>query len=577
MDQVKPYFVAQRVGQTLNGLLGQVFQSQMPRFTLELGAGDWIKARHRMARMLVLAGTGATTVGIFYWAASPAIVNLWLGPGAYVGPIMLLFMAVDYGLLAFTVPWAWFVLASGKNPFVLSTLSNGVLNLILIAALTPRLGLIGLPLAGILSGLASNHVYNIVQGRQLLSRLRRQVQAIPSVAAAARYVLMTDSVPLREGGNGIQVLGWNWLEAMKDRTVLVLAAPLSNEVKNQKAAAESPVPLLFWPEAKFLTRMGWLSRLRWPIELILFALKLPEIGAEIRRAGTTRIFAFAGARFWFLAQVRMLRWYLRLPTEIYLVDDLEAWQRLHGRTSFLPFLRLIEKGALRQMERTWAISPGYVDHLQKKYGISARWLPVTVRKTASTWIPYRPTNPDIRSFVFMGSINALYHDGLLAFARQIGELNRSGILGYQARLDIYTFIPFEACEEAWKNSPHIQLHCQKPDEVRHAALQSAWAILLAFAFQPESRLMIATSFSTKFTESVTCGRPVIFFGPEDSSVIVHARSQGLPLVATSPEALPGVLAQVEKEDGPALIDRYGEVAEKFHSARALRAYLADSQ
>jgi len=272
--------------------------------------------------------------------------------------------------------------------------------------------------------------------------------------------------------------------------------------------------------------------------------------------------------------VRLLRLCLGLPVEIYLVDDFESWQRLHGKTTLVPLLRLLEGTTLRRLDRVWAISPGYVRHLGQKYGARAEWLPVTVRGTTVELIPYRRREPDIRSFIFMGAINALYRDALFAFAQALADLNRSGALGYQCRLDIYTYSSWEQCDPIWKDVPHIHLHCREPDAVRHAALRDAWAIILAFAFEEKSRLMVQTSFSTKFTESLTCGRPVIFFGPEDSAVVAHARAEKFPLVATSRETLPAVLHEIEREDTPDLISRYAETLRQFHSPQALRGHLA---
>jgi len=174
VEKVTPFYVAQRVGQTLFGLFNQIFQSQMPRFTQELGAADWPRAFHRMRRLLIFAAVGSISIGAAYWAGSPLLVRCWLGTGHYVGNGVLFFMALDYSLIAFTVPWAWFVLASGSNPFVLSTIGNGLLNLLLISALAPRLGLLGLPLSGILAGFATNQLYTVYKGEKLLSKLRRQ-------------------------------------------------------------------------------------------------------------------------------------------------------------------------------------------------------------------------------------------------------------------------------------------------------------------------------------------------------------------------------------------------------------------
>ena len=65
-----------------------------------------------------------------------------------------------------------FVLASGRNPFLISTLLNGVLNIVFLAVLYPLYGLVGIPLASLSSGLLTNYWYNLFKGYQLMKDLK---------------------------------------------------------------------------------------------------------------------------------------------------------------------------------------------------------------------------------------------------------------------------------------------------------------------------------------------------------------------------------------------------------------------
>jgi O-antigen/teichoic acid export membrane protein len=170
---VLPFYLAQKIGQTLSFGVAQLFYPQMPLFTRELANGSRSDAARRMKRLLLLGTAGSVAANLFFWAASPIIVALW-GRHAfvYVDGTTLALMSVDYLLLGAAVVWAQFVFASGRNPFVSSTVLNGALNLFLICFLCPGFGLMGLPLASLISGLLTNYWYSVFKGVQLLKELR---------------------------------------------------------------------------------------------------------------------------------------------------------------------------------------------------------------------------------------------------------------------------------------------------------------------------------------------------------------------------------------------------------------------
>jgi hypothetical protein len=62
-------------------------------------------------------------------------------------------MSIDYTILVICSCGGQFVLASGRNPFVISTIINAALNLTLIVIFCIKYGLIGFPLSTLISGL----------------------------------------------------------------------------------------------------------------------------------------------------------------------------------------------------------------------------------------------------------------------------------------------------------------------------------------------------------------------------------------------------------------------------------------
>ncbi len=77
-------------------------------------------------------------------------------------------MSLDLIALGSTVIWAFYVLGSGKNPFVKSTIFTSLTSLIITVILVPRLGVAGLPISTLIAGVLFNYRMSIIEGRKLL-------------------------------------------------------------------------------------------------------------------------------------------------------------------------------------------------------------------------------------------------------------------------------------------------------------------------------------------------------------------------------------------------------------------------
>jgi O-antigen/teichoic acid export membrane protein len=169
---VPPFYLAQRIGQMLNTGTFQLVIPQMPLFTRELANAQREKARQRFRRTMTVASGASFFVNLFFWLGSPVIVALWLGTNRYIDNATLGLMSVDYFILGVGAFWSQFVFAAGRNPFVVTTALNAIVNVGLIFVLCPRIGLMGIPLATLTSGLITNYWYAPFKGLQLLRELR---------------------------------------------------------------------------------------------------------------------------------------------------------------------------------------------------------------------------------------------------------------------------------------------------------------------------------------------------------------------------------------------------------------------
>jgi hypothetical protein len=76
----------------------------------------------------------------------------------------------------------------------------------------------------------------------------------------------------------------------------------------------------------------------------------------------------------------------------------------------------------------------------------------------------------------------------------------------------------------------------KPPEEAATVLAGADALLVVMSFEPEHRLFMETSFTTKFLDYTAFGKPIILWGPEYCTPVQVVRRDGGALVADKPEA-----------------------------------------
>ena len=391
-------------------------------------------------------------------------------------------------------------------------------------------------------------------------------------AAQASYVLLTDAPPLQKGGYGCNILSYNLLQDANPLFGLVVTRRLDRRTRRADIYQAPGVPTFVFPDAPWLRP----RRLIAFAELLLFLLSLPWLARAVRRSGCQRIFALFGANPWFLPKADWLRWATGLPLEIYLVDDLEEACLAGGSLWQARLTRRFEPGVLRRAARVFVISPGYAEHLAEKYGQAAQWLPVPVRGEELQYAPYRPGTPDQRAIVFVGSVNFLYLDTLCRLYQEIVRWNESPGRPYELRLRVLSRFTPQALLDRLVSRDFLDLVPDLDDASLHRELRAAWAVFLPYSFDPAFRFAVSTSFSHKFTEAITAGRPILVCGPAYASIPRYFREAGLPLWAESPEELSAVLGQIDAHDQPGLVERYRELVDRYHRADALRRLLESS-
>ena len=156
-ESVTPYYVAQKIAGSLNLVIMQVCLPQLPFLTRLVGARDFTSAFSKISRVMRLGLFAFIVSGLFFYFLSPVAAKVLLHKQSYLQDPALAVLTIDFIILGILSLAAQIILATGHNPFLLSTLFTGLLAVCLSLALTPHFGLLGLTFAPLLAGICFNY------------------------------------------------------------------------------------------------------------------------------------------------------------------------------------------------------------------------------------------------------------------------------------------------------------------------------------------------------------------------------------------------------------------------------------
>jgi hypothetical protein len=131
--------------------------------------------------------------------------------------------------------------------------------------------------------------------------------------------------------------------------------------------------------------------------------------------------------------------------------------------------------------------------------------------------------------VYVGSVENFYGRMLCSLIEQIEATKDLEIIVLGPNADW----PKQILERAKANG--IYLGFKPPDEAA-AVLAGADALLVVMSFEREHELFMRTSFTTKFLDYVSFGKPVILWGPEFCTPVRVAREHGGAAVVSAADA-----------------------------------------
>jgi hypothetical protein len=155
-------------------------------------------------------------------------------------------------------------------------------------------------------------------------------------------------------------------------------------------------------------------------------------------------------------------------------------------------------------------------------------------------VPEQSSTPRTGKFrvVYVGSVQNFYGRMLCSLIERIEATDGLEIIVVGPNADW----PKPLVERARANGTYLGF---EPPEEAAEVLATADALLSVMSFEKEHELFMRTSFTTKFLDYVSFGKPVVLWGPEYCTPVRVAREHGGAAVVTTDD--PGAVVSLCRE------------------------------
>lgn len=130
--------------------------------------------------------------------------------------------------------------------------------------------------------------------------------------------------------------------------------------------------------------------------------------------------------------------------------------------------------------------------------------------------------------VYVGSVQDFYGRMICSLIQTIEETHDLEIIVVGPNADW----PAEILNRAKEKGIYLGF---KPPSEAAEVLAGADALLVVMSFEPEHRLFMETSFTTKFLDYSAYGKPMILWGPEYCTPVKVAKREGVAMVIDTPD------------------------------------------
>jgi len=381
-----------------------------------------------------------------------------------------------------------------------------------------------------------------------------------------RIAILSDVPPIRDGGTANHSVAWSLASALEPVTTLLMTRRMHRQVSNDRICRGIETPVWVYKDANKLGLRKFSEDLRAVIDCLLWLIQLPGAVKRLKQGNCCRILSISSNHWVCIAQAWMIKKASGLPTDIFLMDDLEASARMQGRKLGALSARMMESLFLSRLDTVWTISEGYGSYLQRKYKIDTEFLPLPIRRESIDYQEYDPS-AEKKVIGYSGGIHGLYQSVLRELVGYMAEYNQTAAVPYVLR--IFVAKKPSDINEVLLDTTHVEVVEGLNNQQLVKGLSQSYANLLPYSFDDSFKLMVSTAFSCKTSEYLACGRPLLIYGPEYATVPRHFVKAGIPLVETRQGSVGQLLSEIANHDSPRLIESYNRLLSQFHSPSSI--------
>jgi glycosyltransferase involved in cell wall biosynthesis len=258
---------------------------------------------------------------------------------------------------------------------------------------------------------------------------------------------------------------------------------------------------------------------------------------EVKRKRIEAVITIVQGRYYFAAA--FAAWITATP-QVTIVHD--NFLSAHVSTSALvrAIKRYLTRKILRNAAHIYAVSPEMQRLVLRECGVEPELqLPSTTAATRPADDYTQGGREGAPVILFAGLIGYTVRDclDLLATLITSGQLEQYGLSG--ATLHLCTALT-DADRQAYEwNHERIVFRGWVPQSELGRVLASADILFLPYSFTVASRDAVKTAFPSKAADYLAAGKPILVFGPRDSSLVRYASEQGFAEIVDewSPVAL----------------------------------------
>jgi glycosyltransferase involved in cell wall biosynthesis len=168
------------------------------------------------------------------------------------------------------------------------------------------------------------------------------------------------------------------------------------------------------------------------------------------------------------------------------------------------------------------------------------------------------------SKIYEAPFRVCYLGNMYDYGPMLAELAESALDCKDIRIE------FRGNNPRWPNAlkTKMKTNCQLHDFQEGSAFdewyQSFDCYLVAMFFDMNQRRRVKTCFATKLLDYSAMGRPIVIWGPEESSVVVWARKSGAAYCVTNPDPSAVVKALVDLANDQQKCSNLGKLARRAY-------------